>query len=216
MVNRLNNLPVTPETQQQEENIIRHMVMSNGYPVRFIDKLQRKTIIKGDHTTQTNQQTQKWVTFRYYSPLIRMVTNIFKNTSLRIAFRATNSLRQILNTSKKHTNIYSNSGIYSLKCSTCNRFYIGQTGREIETRFKEHHRYIRTNNPKSAYAMHILNNDHQYGPIEDTLQLIIPCNKGTRMNCLRNLYIQQYHKLGLLMDEQNTFEHNCLFALIQS
>jgi hypothetical protein len=67
-----------------------------------------------------------------------------------------------------------------------------------------------------AYATHILNNNHQYGPIEETLQLIMPCSKGTRMNCLENLYIQKYQKLGLLMEEQNTFEYNTLFALIQS
>jgi hypothetical protein len=149
MVNRLNNLPLTPETQQQEKSIIRHMAISNGYPITLIDKLRIKTIIRNDHTTQNNQQTQKWFTVRYYSPLIRKVTNIFKNTNPRISFEANNIIWQILNTNKKHTNIYSNSGIYSFKCSTCNRFYIGKTDRNIERRFKEHHRYIGINKPKS-------------------------------------------------------------------
>jgi hypothetical protein len=83
-------------------------------------------------------------------------------------------------------------------------------------RFKDHHRYVHTNNPKSAFAMHILNNNHQYDSIEETLQLIEPRNKGNRMNHLENLYIQQYHTLGLLMEEQNTFEYNSLFALIRN
>jgi hypothetical protein len=64
--------------------------------------------------------------------------------------------------------------------------------------------------------MHILNNNHQYNSIEESLQLIVPCNKGNRMNYLENLYIQQLHSLGLLMDEQCTFEHNPLFALLQT
>jgi hypothetical protein len=85
MVDRLNNLPLTPEAHQQEKNIIRHMAINNGYPVRLIDKLQHKTITDGDHTTQKDQQIQKWVIFRYHSPLIRKVTNNFKNTNLRIA-----------------------------------------------------------------------------------------------------------------------------------
>jgi len=31
--------------------------------------------------------------------------------------------------------------------------------------------YIRQNNPTSAYAMHILNNRHEFGPAEETLTL---------------------------------------------
>jgi hypothetical protein len=64
--------------------------------------------------------------------------------------------------------------------------------------------------------MHILNNNHQYDSIEETVQLIAACSKGNRMNHLDNLYIQQYHSMGLLMEEQNTFEYNSLFALIQN
>ena len=41
--------------------------------------------------------------------------------------------------------------------------YIGQSGRPITMRHKEHVRYVRTNNPISAYAQHILNNQHEYG-----------------------------------------------------
>ena len=35
-----------------------------------------------------------------------------------------------------------------------------QSGRSIAIRHKEHVPYIRTNNPASAYALHILNNRH--------------------------------------------------------
>jgi hypothetical protein len=121
---------------------------------------------------------------------------------------------QLLKHNKNPPNRYSNSGVYSIKCSSCNRFYIGQTGREISTRYKEHIRSIRTNNPKSAFALHMLDNNHQYSPIEESLQLIVPCKKGNRLNLLENLYIQLFHNLDLLMTEQNTFEYNPLFSLL--
>ena len=35
----------------------------------------------------------------------------------------------------------------------------------------------------SAYALQILNNRHEYGTAEETLELLKPCNKRTRMNC---------------------------------
>ena len=49
--------------------------------------------------------------------------------------------------------------------------YIGQTSRDIITRFKEHCRYIKSNNPKSAHALHVLNNQHEYGPAHNTVNL---------------------------------------------
>ena len=53
----------------------------------------------------------------------------------------------------------------------------------ITTRHREQMRYIRTNNPNSAYAMHILNNRHEYGTENETLKLRKPCNKGLKINC---------------------------------
>jgi hypothetical protein len=55
--------------------------------------------------------------------------------------------------------------------------YVGLSRRQIKIRFNEHIRYIRYN-PKSAYAQHILNNKHEYGNIQDILQLVKACTKG--------------------------------------
>ena len=53
-------------------------------------------------------------------------------------------------------------------CNTCNNVYVRQLGRSINVRHREHIRYIRTNNPLSTYALHILQNRHEYGTIADT------------------------------------------------
>jgi hypothetical protein len=51
-------------------------------------------------------------------------------------------------------------GIYSIPCE-CGRVYIGQRGRSIQPRIKEHHRRIRLAQPdKSAVAEHSINHDH--------------------------------------------------------
>jgi len=61
------------------------------------------------------------------------------------------------------------SGIYEIKCNTRGMNYVGESGRPIITRHKEHIRYIKNNNPASAYAVRILNNRHEYGTTENTL-----------------------------------------------
>ena len=66
---------------------------------------------------------------------------------------------------------------------------VGQTGRLSEIRHKEHTRYIKTKNRISAYALHILNNKHEYGNTEQTTELLKPCNKGVKMNILESFFI---------------------------
>jgi hypothetical protein len=91
--------------------------------------------------------------------------------------------------------------------------YVGQSGRDINTRYKEHIRYIRTNNPNSAYATHILNNRHEYGNASNTVRLLKECDKGTHMNSREAMFIQAHHQEGTLNTEQQLTEHNPLFDL---
>ena len=52
------------------------------------------------------------------------------------------------------------SGVYSIPCE-CGRVYIGQSGRSIQLRIKEHDRHIRLAQPdKSAVAEHSFKHDH--------------------------------------------------------
>jgi predicted GIY-YIG superfamily endonuclease len=50
---------------------------------------------------------------------------------------------------------YNARGVYELKCMTCEQVYIGQTGRDIKTRYKEHVSDIKSKKDKSRYALHI-------------------------------------------------------------
>jgi hypothetical protein len=54
--------------------------------------------------------------------------NLFKRTSMKIAFRPTNTIYQQLSQKPKDNNP---SGVYQLRCNTCNRAYVGQSGRNI-------------------------------------------------------------------------------------
>jgi len=40
-------------------------------------------------------------------------------------------------------------------------------------------RYIKHNDPQSTYALHILNNKHEYSPINNTMTLLKHINKTT-------------------------------------
>jgi hypothetical protein len=57
--------------------------------------------------------------------------------------------------------------------------YIGQTSHSIKQRNQEHIGYIIHNELQSAYPSHILNNKHEYGPINNTMTSLKHINKAT-------------------------------------
>jgi len=144
------------------------------------------------------------------APIIRSI----KHTDIKIAFKSTNTLQQ-LTKPKIHdtTQDHDKSGIYELTCSTCNRVYIGQTSRNLTLRYREHIRYIKNNDPQSAYALHILQNIHEYGSLKDTMSLLKPIHKTSKLIPYEQLLIQTFYQNGNLIPEQNCGEQNPLFLL---
>jgi hypothetical protein len=154
--------------------------------------------------------------FTFHSPTVRKITNLFHNTNLKIAFKTNNSIQRIFKIQERDINQYLQNDIHRMICHTCHKSNIGQSGRKIETRYKEHIRYIRHNNSQLAYASHILQNTHEYGPLQTTMELLQKERKGIRMNTLKNYYIQYFTHHNNIIDKQSCARHNPLFQLSYS
>ena len=134
-------LPITEQAEQKEWTTIVTIATNNGFPLHIIHNLRRKLITKTQQvlTTQTYQK-KKWITFTYHSAVTHKIINLFKYTNLNIAFRATNTIYKQLS-NKITFNKLNSTGICKLKRSTCNNSYVGQIGRTIVVRRKEHTLY---------------------------------------------------------------------------
>jgi len=108
------------------------------------------------------------------------------------------------------------SGIYKIMCKTCYKVYVGQTSRKLKSRFREHIRYIKNNDPRSAYALHILNCRHEYGNIDDTMTLLTQINTPTLLLPYEQMYIQSFHHNNELIPEQHLNDHNPMFDFLHS
>jgi hypothetical protein len=73
---------------------------------------------------------------------------------------------------------------------------------------------MRNNDPQSAYAQNILENQHEYGPMTDTMTLLKYEQKPPMLIPYEQLYIQAYYKNRLLIPEQQAGDVNTLFQLI--
>jgi hypothetical protein len=74
-------------------------------------------------------------------------------------------------------------------------------------------RYIKGNNPQSAFALHILNNRHEYGAIDEILTLLKYIKHKPLFNLYEQYFIQTHHQQNKLITEQNPGEYNPLIQL---
>ena len=61
--------------------------------------------------------------------------------------------------------------------------------------------------------MHILNNKHDYGTAEETLELLKPWHNGTVMNCWETFYMQLFHQHSTLINEQEVNDINPFYEI---
>ena len=73
----------------------------------------------------------------------------------------------------------------------------------LNIQFQEHIRYIRNNNPQSAYALHILQKQHEYGQMNSIMTLLKSLNNPSLLIPFEQYYIQFLHRKGKLIPEQN-------------
>jgi len=112
-INRLNTLPINTEERKKEEDKLESMAINNSYPMNTVKKLKEKL---KKIRTGTQERNKKWTPFTYFSPMIRKVTNIFKDTNIKIAYRVTNTIFKQL--TKKPNRPNNPNGIYSIRCIT--------------------------------------------------------------------------------------------------
>jgi len=133
----------------------------------------------------------------------------------KITFKCQNTIANRIKPSKSHsTPPHSKWGIYQLTCNMCHLSYVGQTSRSLSIRLQEHVRYIRNNNLQSAYAQHIVQNQHEYGQMNSIMALLKPLNNRSLLIPYEQYYIQSLHREGKLILEQNPGEINPLFKTI--
>lgn len=74
----------------------------------------------------------------------------------------------------------SKNGIYTIKCTDCDKQYLGQTERSFRTRFKEYEQQ----NQNSKFSVHLQVCRHSIGRIDEIMEVVQDVSKGTFMNVL--------------------------------
>ena len=140
---------------------------------------------------------------------------MFKNTNIGITFKAATISQYLMRTTPQiRMPDHEKSEVYKIICNTCHKAYVEQTSSDLRSRFLEHIRFIKNNDPRSAYALHILSCRHEYGNIKDTMTLLKQINKLNLLHSYEQMYIQSIYHNNDLIPEQHPNEFNPIFQLL--
>jgi hypothetical protein len=94
---RMHSLPLNQDKKQKEWETIQLIARNNNFPKHRL-QLNRQTQQKATHTQPNEKKSKVWTTLTFHSPKIRKITNLFKNTTIGIAFKAATISQYLMQT----------------------------------------------------------------------------------------------------------------------
>lgn len=195
LIHRLLSVPLSQDNYQKEVNIIKTIATNNGYSPSIINKLIRnkkhKNIQKQfyTHHTQNDCKNKKWFAINYVSGMSNKISNNFRKLGINCISVNKNNLAKVLVNNKEKSPKNQKSGIYKICCNECDATYIGQTGRSLQNRIKEHRNSILSNNRNTGFAEHCIDNNHFFN--NGDVKLLHNIQKGKQMDYLEILAIKK-------------------------
>ena len=174
-------------SRTQEERTISQALAMNRYPPSFI----RHHSDPRPHYPSSTQAPDAYVTIPYIKGTSEAIKRVLNPLGIRTSFRPINTLRQILVHPKDPVPKQERAGVvYRIPCNNCPQAYIGQTGRTLTQRLKEHQRAVRNgDSATSALAEHAHSTGH---PIDWTKAHVIDtCTHTSRRHLIESWMIQK-------------------------
>ena len=156
----------TPESRETELNHIEEVLTThNGYPLQLVKDTINRTMNKmtchGSGQPKVREDVPIFVTLPFRGAVSYQVKRLLENLAcVKVVFSKQNTIKHMLNANgrKPTTHQSDQKGtVYKITCS-CDSVYIGETGRPLSVRIKEHQKSVQKADGRSALSDHILAN----------------------------------------------------------
>lgn len=135
---------------------IKALLLKNNYPIRIIKKMLFIPSDSKPTTTAVKISDEIpippiFTKIPYVKGLSEKIARVLRSDEINIAMKCQNTLKRLYSNTKAKTPHYLETNvIYKIPCKDCDKFYIGQTGRYLNTRLKEHERDTKKNKRKQS------------------------------------------------------------------
>ena len=150
----------TPDSLSDENKYLDRVFDKNNYNTDFI----RRNTHRVTDTTETNRDSTSITTtaaIPYIKGTSEAIARILQPYNIRVAHRPITTLRHLLTNVKDKDEPNNRQGaIYKIECSDCQASYIGETGRNLNTRLTEHKRATRNGDVNNHISEHHRQTNH--------------------------------------------------------
>ena len=133
------------------------------FPQYLIDKAYKsahRTLRSTNNALQENNDDQfkNILIFPYNKNLLHLPTIFKRNFDVRIIFKNSKTIKNLLIKNSPVSEF--NGCVHKIPCNNCDRFYVGQTGKHLEKRIKQHKYSVRSGQESSAIFCHVRDKNH--------------------------------------------------------
>ncbi|KYN08066.1 hypothetical protein ALC62_00911, partial [Cyphomyrmex costatus] len=212
-----------PSFHQKNFDMVIKILLKNGYPLDMIFSTIKKRLHKKfedfkDLTTNDNaniitdgKRRNKYFVIPYIPIISDRIGKFLRDVPfLRMAYRGINKLSRFIKVQKDRLPHHLlNDVVYRIECNDCDCSYVGQTGRSLITRIKEHKNHINRNTSQhSVITQHRLETFHDFN--WDSVRILDKEESFNKRLISEMIHINmQNNGLNLKNDTQNL---NALYA----
>ena len=176
---------------------IRNALSNLSYPDRILDialKKARTSFYRCQDVSENDSDVRKEIDFNdcvilpYVKTLESCESNV-KKIGKKIVFKYNDKLSRLLCKNKLSKKV-ADKGVYRISCSDCNSIYVGETGRNLKQRVKEHKKDVRNDKEYSAIARHV--NDKLHNIDFDSAEMIYPCTDLRKRRIIESIIISSH------------------------
>ncbi|BHF78272.1 hypothetical protein SprV_0602138500 [Sparganum proliferum] len=139
-----------PEDKIAELQYLRRVFKANGYPHNFVNRYIRKR-----DERPNRMDTKSWRALPYVKNVSEAVGRLLVPLGVGIAHRPEATIRRLIMKPKDLLPWLETSAVvYRIWCSCGQSNYVGETGRQLQTRMTEHAAAVRRNDASSQVAAH--------------------------------------------------------------
>ncbi|BHF84022.1 hypothetical protein SprV_0902717200 [Sparganum proliferum] len=147
-----------PEDKIAELQYLRRVFKANGYPRNFVNRCIRKRDERPNRT-----DTKVWRALLYVKNVSEAVGRLLAPLGVGVAHRPEATIRRQLMKPKDPLPRQETSRVvYRIWCSCGESNYVGETGRQLQTRMAEHAAAVQRNAARSQVAAHLTRSGHTF------------------------------------------------------
>jgi hypothetical protein len=148
----------TISAKKAERIYLRDLFERNGYPRSFINACNRSR-----RRNNTSEPINRWISLPYIKNISEAAGRILKPFGLNVAHKPSRTIGLTLSNIKDEIQPLDRSGvIYSIPCVNCDKSYVGETGKKLNSRLHEHFLAVRRADEKSQIWNHCSQYGHEF------------------------------------------------------